>query len=773
MTTSSLSGLFWSILVFTICTKVLSSSCPNLCSGHGECDKYGRCECTKQFSGADCSLRVCPKGAAWNDIATATDTAHGLATCSNRGLCDTTSGTCTCAEGFVGAACERLDCFAGCNTNGNCMTMSNLALYTRDQWSNKYDYTSVWDAHKIKGCVCDPQFRGYDCSLRVCPDGDDPLTTAQRNTVQLVRCIANTGNFVLFFKGLPSRTIPWTANPEQVRAALLGIPYITNVKVTFSQIAGTVCQTDTNVVQVEFLEQFGPLPPMVPQMDAAMAVSGRITISADGVQQFSDVSGTNFVSVVGTKEADKCANRGICSVADGTCLCFATNGDTYGSSNGYGLAGTRGDCGFITSGATVATCPGGIQCSGHGVCVKPQHRCSCSVGWEAGDCSERTCPTGLSWFAYPNANNIAHRTYTTCSSMGLCDTSTGTCVCRTGFYGSSCQYMGCGGGLTTPCNGHGKCLNMQELAQNAKVNGEAIAITYGVDPNNAKTWDGSRIYGCMCDEGYDGYDCSERTCPLGDDPHTYDDHNEVQLLKCIASGGTFKLTFRDAQTPALSYNITSGQLMKALSALPTVQKVTVTYTLDGTPPPNTLATTQPPRAHTEEGMDYALLKKQQHEAYNESNPLRYVPVVPHGNVNGTSEREPDPIYWNLDDGFSLCNTSGTNVAIIAFDVMTGDVPPIRVDKSLLTDIVNNNGVAGTGQLTIYSDGATIDSITSVRGTTEVAVCNNRGVCNKVTGVCECFDDWTSSNGHGGPGNLGDCAYLMDKSGVIRGQFGAG
>jgi hypothetical protein len=80
----------------------------------------------------------------------------------------------------------------------------------------------------------------------------------------------------------------------------------------------------------------------------------------------------------------------------------------------------------------------------------------------------------------------------------------------------------------------------------------------------------------------------------------------------------------------------------------------------------------------------------------------------------------------------------------------------------------------------------------------VAVCNNRGLCNKVTGIehiicklrniffvittfllcflpsilgiCECFPDWTSSDGDGHPGNLGDCAYMMDGSGKIRGAL---
>jgi len=41
---------------------------------------------------------------------------------------------------------------------------------TRDQ----YDFESrlMWDAHKTRGCLCDPGYRGYDCSTRMCPRGD-------------------------------------------------------------------------------------------------------------------------------------------------------------------------------------------------------------------------------------------------------------------------------------------------------------------------------------------------------------------------------------------------------------------------------------------------------------------------------------------------------------------------------------------------------------------------------------------------------------------------
>lgn len=75
-----------------------------------------------------------------------------------------------------------------------------------------------------------------------------------------------------------------------------------------------------------------------------------------------------MITTQGTKEDDLCAYRGLCSTADGICGCFATNGDAYGSSNGYGIAGTRGDCGNIISGLTVSTCPGDTACSGQGVC---------------------------------------------------------------------------------------------------------------------------------------------------------------------------------------------------------------------------------------------------------------------------------------------------------------------------------------------------------------------------------------------------------------------
>lgn len=41
------------------------------------------------------------------------------------------------------------------------------------------EYTSVWDANILHGCVCDSGWGGHDCSQLECPKGDDPLTTVR------------------------------------------------------------------------------------------------------------------------------------------------------------------------------------------------------------------------------------------------------------------------------------------------------------------------------------------------------------------------------------------------------------------------------------------------------------------------------------------------------------------------------------------------------------------------------------------------------------------
>ena len=129
----------------------------------------------------------------------------------------------------------------------------------------------------------------------------------------------------------------------------------------------------------------------------------------------------------------------------------------------------------------------------------------------------------------------------------------------------------------TPCNNNGRCMTMKELALWSESNGDATSFTYGADPNEARTWDADRIHGCMCDEGYTGYDCSLKTCPTGDDPATHADHVEVQLLTCNADAGYFTLTFRQATTRRLYHNSTADEIRDALIELATLSAGGVTW----------------------------------------------------------------------------------------------------------------------------------------------------------------------------------------------------
>ena len=684
-------------LLFLINVKAV---CPNLCNGHGFCDSYSRCHCAKGYQGGDCSERKCPIGAAWSGYPTSTDIGHERIECSNRGICDRANGECTCMEGFEGSACEVLSCPNNCGGVGKCVSMSEHARIYRNDNSETKTYNTVWDSFKINGCVCDPGYSGYYCSLRVCPHGDDPLTSSQVNEVQLVKCSANgQGSFVLDFKGYPSASINWDANAADIKTALSAIPILNEVDVSFTDPTGYACQTIANIIKIEFKKDFGPQPPFkaIPD-DVIVSAAQSVVIAGDGVTTFTDgVQEVVHLSVKGTKENDECSNRGLCTVTEGTCTCFSTNGDTYASSNGEGGVGLRGDCGFVSSGS-VSTCPGEVQCNGNGVCATDgSFRCNCNNGWGGGDCSLRLCPKAPSWFDYPLNNDVAHTTLEYCSGKGLCDFSVGMCECQAGFFGQACEFMSCGGTPESPCFGHGQCKSLQELAPYTRINGELQDFTYGNDPNLATTWDATRIHHCVCDEGYHGYDCSLRSCPIGDDPGTWAQKTEQQIIKCIADSGTFSIAFRDERSEEIPFNASVANITTMLSKMKTINK----------------------------------------------------PHIQILDINITYSNVSTPI-----DG-PVCDPLGMHYLKIDFIRNHGDLPSLSTNSSLRLS-------SGSPVLRLYNEtGAIFNNNTELvvrDGNTETDVCSNRGLCLTLTGECQCFSNFLGSDGAGNAGNIPDCGH---------------
>ncbi|KDO33681.1 hypothetical protein SPRG_19293 [Saprolegnia parasitica CBS 223.65] len=500
-------------------------------------------------------------GRAWAGDATGIDSIHDLVECANRGACKRTTGLCNCDAGFTGTNCATLACFASCSSSGQCLSMQAFAA-AKSPFG--FTYIGVWDAASIHGCVCDAGTGGPDCSLQLCPPGDDPMTIGQFNEKQLLRC-TGVGSFQLKFNGELSTPIPSSATA----------PQLTNC-----------CSAGSNVATIEFTSRFGPQPPFLVQTVNAQKLpsmtGGNVIVAHGGA-----AIGT-FLSVRGSKECQACSNRGLCDTSQGTCSCYLYPMPGYRSSDGYGNVGLRGDCGAPDNtnyyGGPISGCPGYLPCSGHGMCTGPPgFACKCSPGWTSGDCSQRTCTTGASWFALPTSTNVAHKTQETCSNAGLCDSTTGMCTCFPPFTGAACELLDCpyGPDSAAPCSGHGTCLTLAELAASTTTQGLPAGFTYGANPNNPATWDAAMIQGCKCDDGFTGHDCTQRVCPTGDDPVTMGQTNAVQQVTCAASSGVFQLGFRGAYTDPLPFNAPVLEVQTALLSLSTIHGLSLQYSHTG------------------------------------------------------------------------------------------------------------------------------------------------------------------------------------------------
>merc|ERR1719486_1288139 len=147
-----------------------------------------------------------------------------------------------------------------------------------------------------------------------------------------------------------------------------------------------------------------------------------------------------------------------------------------------------------------------------------------------------TCPTGISWSKVKTSSNFAHEEKRECSDGGICDTSTGECTCFPGFEGSACQRTAC----PNDCSEQGT-VDPTNIAVSSYY--DYFLVTY----DNA--WDAGMQYGCLCDIGFRGVDCSEIECPT-----TYDAMDKESCTKYgeWEEKGTYAYNFKDGASPSLT-----------------------------------------------------------------------------------------------------------------------------------------------------------------------------------------------------------------------------
>jgi hypothetical protein len=333
-------------------------SCPSAndatCSGHGRCNEITMtCICNAQYGGHNCNKLFCPMGAAWFDEATVSNVAHAPAECSNRGICDRTSGTCMCQNGFSGSACDRLTCPVDdsgrvCSGNGLCLSMQNFGSFRRNdegildpvEYGSFHDtvkhfvHAEAWDARHIYGCSCERQYnsmsstnevipQGFDCSRKKCRSGSILETINENLEVQSLSCsLPASAEFQLSFRESKTSWIAASAAASTVLASLESLPTVGLVSVN-----GTGCNID-----VTFITELQNIPKL------SHAIRGT-DLDGDGLQD-EDIQVS--IQSYGHRIAKECSDNGLCDENTGLCSCF----EGFDSSDGNGNPGGQDDCGY-------------------------------------------------------------------------------------------------------------------------------------------------------------------------------------------------------------------------------------------------------------------------------------------------------------------------------------------------------------------------------------------------------------------------------------------
>lgn len=385
------------VVALVACLGLAAAECPHACSGHGTCGPKDECNCYPNWQAADCSERTCPFGLSfvdtpqgdlnhdgavsdatvavqWSNVNTwerfpnvagsqyvaRRNEAHFYVECSNKGFCNRESGLCECFEGYEGSSCQRTTCPSDCSGHGVCRTVEEIAagslnkkLVDRGQsfdiWSGvetSFTY-NLWDGDKNQACVCDFGYSGFDCSMRECPRGDDPMTHRAKDcngyacaNERQIMTVDTTG-FSNGGSGFMSLNFTdWTGQTWATNQVQIGLPGVSIADAGSYPINSAATSTamwkqelegipngvfenvrvETNVaanvysVTFTFYDNSGNLPLLVanvhegthPATDSAFATTD-ITITEDRA---------------GNKEQSTCSNRGICDYESGICKCF-------------------------------------------------------------------------------------------------------------------------------------------------------------------------------------------------------------------------------------------------------------------------------------------------------------------------------------------------------------------------------------------------------------------------------------------------------------------
>ncbi|XP_066057154.1 tenascin isoform X1 [Chamaea fasciata] len=215
-----------------------------------------------------------------------------------------------------------------------------------------------------------------------------------------------------------------------------------------------------------------------------------------------------------------CYDRGRC--VNGTCFCEeGFTGEDCGEFTCPNDCHGQGRCenglcvcyeGFVGDDCSQRRCPS--DCHNRGRCVGG--RCVCHEGYLGEDCGELRCPNDChNRGRCENGQCVCHEGFigedcgelrcpNDCHHRGRCEN--GLCVCHEGFTGEDCGQLRC----PNDCHNRGLCVNGQCVCDEGYTGEDCGELRCPDDCHNR----GRCVEGrCECDNGFTGEDCGELACP--------------------------------------------------------------------------------------------------------------------------------------------------------------------------------------------------------------------------------------------------------------------